>query len=422
MPPRIVDDEFILELLNQVSESKISELSDAAAFQPLVKLLHSEDVYEDGLGEAIRGRTAQKLSAFGSRAVEPLVSYLLNEGIGDKHYSQIVAQTALMSVAYGSPSKNDKTYSRAMVAIELGKIGDKAALPALIETLQKAQMWYLLSFVAGAIQSLADESVLDSLIEILLHHKEYSNRSFAAVALSKLSHPKTVEALILALKDESGDVAIRAAQALGSLRAEAAIRHLEEATKDERQFSGREGGILVCQAAITALRLIGTPEALEISFNWCIETLKNNPDPELRYSAAYDLAEQKDSRAIPALIAAQTDEGMTGHPLWEPVSKAAQDALEKIGSQETIEALIEHNLQILRNGRAQERINAIFRLKKFSDKRIIPALAEALDDNTLQYPRSTRTVSQFALKALESINTSEALEAIKHWQSKFTSG
>lgn len=127
-----------------------------------------------------------------------------------------------------------------IAADKLGEIGDKAAVPALVETLRTRA-----AFVAGA----------------------------AALALGKIGDKSSVKDLIHALQNHQ-DVVVRtaAAEALGTMRAIEAIPALKQVCDDylktyhSDRFNltrGMERGLFT--TAIYSLRQIGTPQAIRIA-------------------------------------------------------------------------------------------------------------------------------------------------------------
>lgn len=127
-----------------------------------------------------------------------------------------------------------------IAADKLGEIGDKAAVPALLETLRTRA-----AFVAGA----------------------------AALALGKIGDKSAVKDLIHAMQTHQ-DVVVRtaAAEALGEMRAIEAIPALKAVcdeylkTYQHDRFNltrGMERGLFT--TAIYALRQIGTPQAIRIA-------------------------------------------------------------------------------------------------------------------------------------------------------------
>jgi HEAT repeat protein len=163
----------------------------------------------------VRGRAALALTELGEKSVEPLIRVLERVSPEDWHW----------------------------IAAILGQVGDKRAIPVLLEGLRSP---------------------------------EDSIRSSAARALSRIHSPVIVDAILSALKDPSGYVRSGAAMALGYLRNTRAIPFLADALGDPNRY--------VRVQAVWALKEIGGSEVREI-----IRRAEHDEDPVVQATARRSL-------------------------------------------------------------------------------------------------------------------------------------
>jgi HEAT repeat protein len=165
-----------------------------------------------------------------------------------------------------------------------------------------------------------DELSIRKLTDELKSDSE-SLRADAARALGNTSSKGelVVNSLVEALGDSSDSVRIQAVAALGRLRA-------EEATASVAVLL-RERGAEIREAAAEALALLGEPgfKILEKSIG--------DDDPNVRESAATGLGYSSSKRAIGVLLGSLED------PV-RAVRSSVADSLNRIGSEEAVEALI----------------------------------------------------------------------------------
>lgn len=321
--------EILLKLVNRISDYPVTNLGNERALVPMVTLLHSDRLnHNDDLDKAWRVAIIERLTTFGQRAVVPLVNYIMFDPRENISYARGVARSA-----------NYLTYSRIIAAKQLAKIGTTEALSGLLQAMCQDHLGIILREIGSAIATLGNKDAIQALIEILLSHHIPKNRKFAAITLGKFSQPETTVALILALQDESADVAISAAQSLGKSRPDSALSFLIEAINDFRKHSGKSGGeIRVADAVLNAIQSYNTETTNEIILKCCILHLANE-NVEIRWSAVYRLGEMKDDRAIPFLVEALNDLALKKSYFPERISDAAQEALQKIGSLEALTVL-----------------------------------------------------------------------------------
>lgn len=131
--------------------------------------------------------------------------------------------------------KDADTQTRIEAIRELGELGDRRALPALIELLQEGESDEVRSNAAWALGQLGDGQAIDELLQAL-QNPSSQLRTSAILALAKLHALQALDEIIqLLITDESTSVRSTAALALGELRDEQAVDGLMEALQDRRR-------------------------------------------------------------------------------------------------------------------------------------------------------------------------------------------
>lgn len=160
------------------------------------------------------------------------------EKIGDK-----TAVPALIELMNHSTARD-------YVLSALGTLGDKAAVPAVINALN-ARESYVRRNAVGALGKIGDESAVPALTAALKDSNE-EVRSSAALALSKLGDrtEATVTVLVDSLKHSNGYVCRNVAEALGQIGNKAVVPALEAADHEHhgRDYSLRDGDCSFCEA------------------------------------------------------------------------------------------------------------------------------------------------------------------------------
>ena len=159
-----------------------------AVFLLFGKLASNEQSIPDYLNDIRNGSSHRKFQA----------AYELSKSIkrGEaKRYPNLVEQV----VSVYRSSKDDDPRVRQYLTLVLGKLGDRRAVPVLVDA---------------------------------LHDPVVETRIYALVALSELHDPSSVPAVMAAAKDEEKDVRKTAVYALGQLGDRRAIPLLEESLND----------------------------------------------------------------------------------------------------------------------------------------------------------------------------------------------
>lgn len=164
-------------------------LVGVAVFLLFGKLASNESSIPDSLNDIRNGSSHRKFQA----------AYELSKSIkrGEaKRYPNLVEQV----VATYRASKDDDPRIRQYLTLVLGKLGDKRAVPVLVDALN------------------------DAVVE---------TRIYALIALAELHDPSSVSAVIAATKDEDKDVRKTAIYSLGEIGGARALPVLEEALNDQ---------------------------------------------------------------------------------------------------------------------------------------------------------------------------------------------
>ena len=141
-----------------------------------------------------------------------------------------------------------------IAAVEaLGEIGDRRALPHILNSLTIQVRWGILA-AGPTLEKLDDGSLFTRLIDDL-ERGDDKERERAALGLSLLGDSRAVEPLAVALKDAKVYVAAASAYALGELGGDRALRALLEALEHDSQY--------VRTAVVKSLDRMGDTRAIE---------------------------------------------------------------------------------------------------------------------------------------------------------------
>lgn len=149
---------------------------------------------------SISGRASERLAARGSEVVAPLLVALANpdgyvragaaEALGDirDHRAFEPLLQAAQNIGSGRTEDGENTEAQVQAVVALEKLGDRRALPMLVELLKRAVVdnhcvaWY----VIDAVGTMGDQS-LTSLLTPLLKHEDIDVRRSAAKALKRIA-------------------------------------------------------------------------------------------------------------------------------------------------------------------------------------------------------------------------------------------
>ena len=207
---------------------------------------------------------------------------------------------------------------RRHAAVSLGRSGERAAVPPLVEALKDPEKGVRRE-AAKALGSIKDARAVTPLIEAL-GDGDKNVRLYAAYALGEIKDSKAVKALLRALGDPEWCVRDQAAWALREI--------------DDAKIAGPLAAALVDRNADVAhivwlLRHLESTQTIEH-----LSALIADPDPRTRTCAVSALGELEDKAAVDPLIAALED----GDP---GVRQSAVEALLKIGDDRARKPLAE---------------------------------------------------------------------------------
>lgn len=316
---RIGNDSMVPVLLDVIQNDKeryvtyaaadaLANIADESVIPPLINMLKEqpaliskEDFSElvkdvDGLWKVLieKGYIDQN-GAIQRKAFVPFTF------TGDKDILSLTGQKNALEISglfIGTYNKIPNQTRQAAAAHALGKIGNKSAIPALTEVLERLAMY-------SSPGNPAKEAAIDALLVV-----EDKSSLF----------PK----LIKALSDESSGIREKAVKALGDFGDQdrsILIKALENLLEDNDS--------LVRRVAAISLGRIGDYSALSI----LMLVLKEDRDFSVRESAAWALGKIGDEGAVQALIRANSEDSEL------EVREAAKKALKTIDSKEARKAL-----------------------------------------------------------------------------------
>lgn len=300
------------------------------------------------------------LGEIGNSAVVPALTEILQH---PNHYMHINTSTIYDAFILIKSNQDSVSYVRFLAANALGEIGDPAAVPALIETLQDPN-YFICESAVSALGKIGDPTAVSALMEALKHPVS-SVRDLVISTLGQTGNSAVLPVLIETLQHWN----------------------FSEVPRDRRKALELHGKII---RVVKALGKIGNSTAVPT----LIETLQH-PMSGVRASAAEALGRIGHSSAIPAIINALQDS-------YE-VQSAAESALCKMGDLATVDVLIE-SLRQNSDHSVRIRISVASVLGKIGNPVALPALTEALQD-----PASG--VRSHAVEALGRIQHPDAVSA-----------
>lgn len=318
---------------------------------------------------ARRNASLSALIEIGSRQPASLVSALAHstpevrlhiaEVLGDLRNPESV--TALMDRLSDDTEFPNVRHAAAQA---LGKIGDRAATPALIQAAEQGDFWVRYAAVE-ALGKIGDERAVTPLLALM--QQDAWTRPAIVQALGNIEQVEAAEALVGALDDPNEAVRAASMEALIKIVIEPGTARRVDAEKLARLRELMPVSTLVRElkagaepSSIYAAHLIGwltAPEALPD-----LVVALGHPDETLRYAAVESILRYSHT-AVPALLAA----------LNNPEALVRENAAELLGMQAEASA--------------------------------VPALVARLADDNLD-------VRQAALRALGSVNSDAAYEGL----------
>ncbi len=298
--------------------------------------------------------------------------------------------------ANGSRERDDVL--RAFVAAALGKIGSRAAIPALCRALQDGDLDVRrqAALSLGALTGPADEAATGALTRYLLAERDPAARGYAAIALGESGAPGSLDALLLLYQKGDAQEAPYAALALGLLARRCGTPGVVEAVRstlrDELSRRGQEDlrGALAIGVALAGdpasapllrrLVLESGPAILRGHYALALGILLDEPargplraamaekgEPVLREEAAYALGLLGDRAGLEDLVAVVR----SGDPDYRRGSAAL--SLGHLMEPEDASAL----LDLLSDGRETDGMRAVaaMALGRIGERDVPPALS-----------------------------------------------
>ncbi|MEQ8171053.1 MAG: HEAT repeat domain-containing protein [Candidatus Eremiobacterota bacterium] len=218
-----------------------------------------------------------------------------------------------------NPSSDDDTRHTAVWA--LGNLGDKRAVPCLINVLEHDKNENIRSIAAEALGKLEDKKAVKPLIKAL-KDPDWGVRVDAVYAFRRLKDfsSDAVPYIIEKLKDEDETVRMTAAKVLGDFKDTRAVDPLCQTLEDKNQR--------VKTSAISSLGLLGDSKAVEPLF----QLFKDGESDVVRASVVRSLGEIKSDKSIQYVTEALSDKNIF-------VRMIAVTTLGKIGDEKTLDLL-----------------------------------------------------------------------------------
>ncbi|MEA3366726.1 MAG: HEAT repeat domain-containing protein [Planctomycetota bacterium] len=331
---------------------------------------------------------AKRLAVEPDSEIRKVVAVTLGK-LGDKR-----AGEALLAAL-----KDSNYMVRAHAARSLGSLGVREACRPLIRALQKERVKDARFAAAQGLGRLADARAFDALLAAL-KDPEASVREDAALALAAVGDPRALEPLTALLEDPLVRVRRRAVRSLGVLGDPRALPALILRLGDSDTWTARTAATALGQMGgpQAARALVGMLDAEKASVRTsAIEALAHmgarqaapavrqamaSPDAAVRRTAADALGWLGDRAAVGALISALKDPD-------DSVRERAVQALGNLAEPDTVDAV----LAALKDEDTHVRYAAAMALRWFDAPRVNPALVEALADDR----KEARMGAAFAL-------------------------
>lgn len=245
---------------------------DANDRDALAKELHDNrninkngnDILEVDEQKALQKLTGDKID---KAALKKLLSGAKTDMFASKASSEV---SRLISILENST--NEAEWAEA--AETLGDLGDRSAVPALLNALSKANYLPTMEVIIEALGKLKDPSAVPALVKQLTNKDNdnplgYGVRGWAAWALGEIGDRLAVKALISALNDKSHQSLVTAGlrgsivMALGKLKDPSAVSALIKALNAEANQGEDDVAAEIRCKIVWALGEIGDPSAVE---------------------------------------------------------------------------------------------------------------------------------------------------------------
>ncbi len=281
---------------------------------------------------------------------------------------------------------------RARAAMQLGEMGDRRAVPALIQTLKDREMPVRLAAVE-ALGKLGDRQAVDSLIAIVRDPNAMVGLS-AVEALGSIGGEKAVETLLRIAQARERPLSLGAMRSLGTddRSVQVLTTALSDRARDVRWVAALTLAHLKNRQALTPL--IGAlPKAdreLRSVMMWALNTI----DPSWQTSAPAE-------EAINRLIDGLKIPNQSRYQAVQVLSEMDAEWKTRAGAG----AAMDFFLAQLATRDLMARIQAVGTLGQIGDARVVPSLLVALKD-------PNRQVQYVAIKALGELRDARAVEPL----------
>ncbi len=350
------------------SVEALGSLRDERAVDPLIEALHDESW-------RVKASAIKALKNFNDIRILDALIDLFGESPaygGRNQAAEVflsIAEKTFEKRVYVYRKDNTRQISEHFGVVRKGtiqRIIHPVAVDKLINAINKSDSKVKLK-VLQIIHRFEDERIEPALIKLLNDPSNLVRRR-AANILTNYGNSKAVPALIISLQDQDASVRAAAAKALGEIQDKRGIKPLIEKLNDNNDS--------VKKAALNSLGQFDDPRVLDLN----IKLLKNKTS-SVKVAAIQNIQKSPDIRAVEPLVLLLND----SH--WSVASNAAV-ALGVIRDKRAVEPLISTLNDVFdkkqkKIGDVQLQKVVIETLGRLGDKRAVPALIKALDDERL---------------------------------------
>jgi HEAT repeat protein len=252
--------------------------------------------------DAIDGATDEEM-----RGIVIVLSWMSYDGIDDAlagllsnaAVRNVVAETLARRGNSAAPVVERKIADpdpevRKAVAFVLGRIGNRASVPSLIDALREETEPEVLVAVATALGALGDDRAFAPLLETL-DHPESAARQSVVSAINSIGHPQMEAAIAARLRYESPRVREAAARVAGYFGYASCLRQMVELCDDPET--------IVRRSAVESLANYDQRPA----WSKILECVAGDSDPTVRAASARALARSMSDESLLALVRATRD-------------------------------------------------------------------------------------------------------------------